>query len=397
MKKYLVLSSMLAGCFQTRSAELTCEVTADCDDDRVCDRGFCLAATDAGEPDAEAADAATFDCTPLTTRWFTGCDLPAPGEAITVTSGVSTYNTDTGQLQGAAVPSTDIAGNHVLSVDSLTIASGATLRVIGSKPLIIASWSTVEIAGTIDVSSKDGDLGAGANPGDCSTHAATVGQNNDDGSGGGGGGSMAAVGGRGGNGDRGVDGSAGGVGGTAIPPPLLLGGCAGAAGGDGPQAGGKGGAGGGAIGIAALTSISVTGTLHAGGAGGRGSVGNNGGGGGGGAGGMIVLESALVSAAGTLAVNGGAGGSGSTNNNNSAGAPGQDAQITATRAIGGVGGGGGNGGLGGAGATLVGTQGGDDSTDAGGGGGGSAGFVVVASTNPTLAGTISPAATVVAR
>lgn len=334
MIKRALFLTLLAGCFPTRSQELTCDVTSDCDDGRVCEGGFCVATgSDAGvdEPDAGDADAAAFDCTQFSTKLFAGCDIPEPGAAIELTSD-ATYNTDTGTLDGVAVPSADLPAGKLISIQALTIASGVTLRVIGTKPLIIASWSTIDVAGVIDASSTATELGAGANPAGCSTHAAVAGDTEQNGGGGGGGGSMLAVGGRGGNGDD----SNGGVGGTAVAAPSLSGGCAGAAGGTGRQAGGAGGAGGGAVALTALTSITIGGKINVGGAGGAGAAGENGGGGGGGSGGMITVESAAVSVTGTLAANGGGGGGGSTDNNNATGAPGQPGQISATNATGGA-------------------------------------------------------------
>lgn len=401
--KHVLLLALVAGCFPTRSQELTCDVTADCDDGRVCESGFCVAtpSNDAGvDPDSteEPDGPPAFDCTPFTTKFFVGCDLPEPTGSIDIAA-AATYNTDTSTLStGEPVPSINVAAGHVISVQSFRIAGGATLRVTGSKPLIIASWSTLVIDGTIDASSNTTELGAGANPADCSTHAPVAGQAENDGGGGGGGGSMIAAGGRGGNGD---DNSVGGAGGAALAtPPLLLGGCPGAAGGNGRQPAGAGGAGGGAVALTALESITVTGNINAGGAGGLGAAGENGGGGGGGSGGMIALESAAVSVSGTIAANGGGGGGGSTDNNNATGSPGQPGQLSATRATGGPGNnnGGGAGGLGGAGATAIGGAGQNGGNDAGGGGGGSCGFVVVASTAAaTLGGTISPVATQVPR
>ncbi|MBA2541486.1 MAG: hypothetical protein H0V17_17725, partial [Deltaproteobacteria bacterium] len=236
MQSALAFALLLAGCFPTPSAALVCSIDSDCADGRTCESGFCVSSTDAGvEPDTTEVTpdgAAAFDCTPFTTRLFAGCDIPEPGAAIDVTSGITTYNTDTGALStGTSPPSIDVTAGHVISVQKITIAAGATLRVTGSKPLILASWSTIQVDGTIDVSSTATELGAGANPTGCTAHAPIAGEANDNGAGGGGGGSMVAIGGRGGNGDNG-DG-AGGIGGTSVAAPLLLGGCAGATGGTG--------------------------------------------------------------------------------------------------------------------------------------------------------------------
>jgi hypothetical protein len=403
--KWAIFAALLAGCFPSRSAEFACSTDNDCESGRTCEQGFCVVTDSHGRGGGDGLDppdSDSFDCTRLTSRFFAGCDIPRPTGALEI-SGTATYDTDTATLTGSSpAPASMVLTDkgRVISVDRLVIPAGATLRVIGSQPLLIASWSTAQIDGTIDASSTLLELGAGSNPQSCGTHAPTPGQNNVDGAGGGGGGSFAGAAGRGGNGDHGAGGgSAGGAGGVALTTtPLIAGGCPGAPGGTGRQAGGAGGPGGGAIAVVALDSITLGGGINTGGSGGDGSVGNNGAGGGGGAGGMIALDSAAITVTGTLAANGGGGGSGSNNNDNSAGKPGSPGGLTATRATGGTGGGGGNGGTGGAGTTLIGAQGQDDDVDAGGGGGGSTGFILISSTAAAqLSGVQSPTATIVPR
>ncbi|MEO8700669.1 MAG: hypothetical protein ABI867_11525 [Kofleriaceae bacterium] len=404
MMKTTLLLLALAGCFPTRSAELACDVTTDCEAGRTCQTGFCVAAeVDAGiEDDADTSDADSFDCTKLQGRQFAGCDLPRPDPALELgIAGTYTYNTDTGTLVDpsgtTATPANkDLPPGKVISVESFTLAAGATLRVTGAKPLIIAAFSTISIAGVIDAGSTPTELGAGANPGDCSAHASLAGQSTNDGAGGGGGGSRGGAGGRGGQGGGGQ----GGTGGVALTAaPLLLGGCPGAAGGVGDAANnnGAGGGGGGAIQLTAAESITITGTITTGGAGGGPAASSDGGGGGGGSGGMIGLESATVTIDPTaiLAANGGGGGGGSGSN---AALPGANGLASAVRANGGQGNNGGNGGLGSA-ATIINGNTGNNDGDGGGGGGGAAGFVVLSSTAPAqLQGaTVSPAATLVAR
>jgi len=344
-------------------------------------------------PEVASSDAPVL-CVNWTARHFTPCALPSPLGGLDLTMpGVYVYDTTTAVLTdptGAPTmpASLVVLSGRVVSVDALTVRAGSTLRVVGVRPLIVASWSTIQVDGVIDASSNVVQLGAGANPSACSTHAAQKGQDDTSGAPGGGGGGNGGAGGRGGAGDF-----PGGLGGTAIAPPLLAGGCAGAAGGRGDVAATVGGAGGGAVQLTAHDSISITGTVHAGGAGGEGG-GNDAGGGGGGSGGMIGLEAPMVTTAATaiLAANGGSGGGGADGSN--PGDNGREATASATAVLGGRGGGGGNGGDGGngsGGAARNGTVGGDGGVDAGGGGGGGAGFVVIASPAPTISGMVSPA------
>ena len=46
-----------------------------------------------------------------------------------------------------------VNGNHVIWTSSFSIGSAAFLRVIGDKPLIIASKTSIDIAGTLNASS----------------------------------------------------------------------------------------------------------------------------------------------------------------------------------------------------------------------------------------------------
>jgi hypothetical protein len=51
----------------------------------------------------------------------------------------------------------DQAGTPALlaSIESLTIEPGAAVRWIGARPVIVASWAEIDVAGTIDVGSHD--------------------------------------------------------------------------------------------------------------------------------------------------------------------------------------------------------------------------------------------------
>ncbi|MBL0213990.1 MAG: hypothetical protein IPQ07_08905 [Myxococcales bacterium] len=402
--KIALTTLVLAACsFPTPSEQYSCRTTDDCDDGRVCTQGYCVIGN-VIDIDAPMTDTPPMiDCTTFPSRHFDACMIPAPTGALELTTaGTYTFDTTAGSLLapggGASLPPSGVIANgRVVSVSSLTIGAGVTLRVIGANPLIIASWGTVDVAGTIDASSLGtaGSVGAGANPTGCATHVASVGQNGA-GAGGGGGGGATSVGGRGGGGNNGANN--GGNGGALIAAPLLLGGCPGARGGLGNSTPGDGGDGGGAVQLTARLSVTVaaTGSVLAGGAGGKpgAASGSGGGGGGGGAGGMVGIEAPMLTlaAGAVIAANGGGGGQGAGNNVGNAG---QNGQPSAARATGGNTGSGGVGGLGGGG--LI-TAGGNGATDGSGGGGagGASGFISFKAAMRSVAGAIvSPTATIV--
>lgn len=392
--KWLALLA-LAGCsFPTPSAGYACETTLDCESGRVCSSGYCVLPIDETPiPDAPETPIDTPEnvCTMFPSRHFDACMIPAPmGGLVLDLPGEYVYNTMATTLTDpngvASIPVNQvIPSGRLISVDALSIAAGTTLRVIGDRPLIVASWSTITVDGAIDASSDATGRGAGANPADCSVHAAIAGENDDAGGAGGGGGGFQGAGGTGGEGGAGATGGNGGV---AVAAPLLLGGCAGARGGTGDTPGGSGGDGGGAVQLTARTGVMITGTVHAGGSGGDPATTNggndaDGGGGGGGSGGMIGLEApdVTVASGATLAANGGGGGEGI---NDGPGGRGSDGAPAATRASGGNGGDGGNGGLGSGGPALAGGNGADDSENGAGGAGGGAGYVVIFGASTTL-------------
>lgn len=317
------------------------------------------------------------------------CAVP-PGPAYTL-SNAAVYDTTTGTMVSLSPtpPSTVINGMRVISVDSFTM--NATMRVGGTMPLVILSWSTITINDTLDLSSERTGgfqvIGAGARE----TNA-TVGADNQD-CGGGGGGGFGTVGGDGGTGKSGSN--AGGMGGgAAATPTVVVGGRAGAYGGDSGFSRGAGGAGGGAVQLTARQAIIVNsaGRIHAGGAGGEGGNGD-GGGGGGGAGGYIGLDAPTVTlnSAAILAANGGGGGTGCDGGN---GPEGENGQLGTSTAAGGAA----NtcataraGGSGGANTTAAGF--GASSSQSGGGGGGGVGFILVWAQTLTNMAVVSPAVT----
>jgi hypothetical protein len=347
------------------------------------------AAGDGAESDAavESPDDAApevdgaFDCR----TWepalpFEPCDLAAAdrvGELVLVQKGAYTYETETDELlDPAAQPvehtamTIDVEGTEVqvLVVRRLQIAPGASLRARGLRPLVVAAWYGMEIAGLIDVSSGDG-IGAGANPADCADgQIGQVGSADKNGGGGGGGGGFGGRGGDGGAGGGGNDGSGGSF---LSSTPGLRGGCLGgdAAGQSGGTA--RGGQGGGAVGLSSPAAILVAGTLHAGGEGGDG--GENGGGAGGGSGGMLWLDAPAIAVSETaiLVASGGGGGSGGPLVGGD-GEDGENARPDGIQAVGGEG----AGGTGGGGSNDV-PDGrvGETASTTGGGGGGGAGVI----------------------
>ena len=417
MKQHGVAVLLLAGCsFPTPSEQYACVTTADCEGARVCDQGFCVVSTNAidGPVDVPPDTDTRFACAGWLPRHFDPCMIPQPtGPLALSAAGIYIYDTTDGSLTDpmgmvTSPPNLLVTAGRVLSIDSLDLGAASTLRVIGTRPLVVAAWTTISVAGTIDAASTATSNGAGANPTACVTHAASPGTSETNGAGGGGGGGFGAPGARGGHGDLGTPAAAGGPGGTAVAMPLLLGGCAGGTGGTGDQPGGTAGPGGGAVQLTARMELTIaaTGRITAGGSGGGGApaVGSGdaqGGGGGGGTGGMLGLQGASIAIAGgaILASNGGGGGGGA-GNGGAIGTRGQGGQLSAARASGGVGGAGeGDGGTGGAGILGQGLNGINSPNVGGGGGGGGVGFIVFTSATAASLGNgavVSPAATIVA-
>jgi hypothetical protein len=369
-------------------------------------------------------------CMGWTPHFFDPCMIPAPlGDLhLTTAGGPYTYDTssnggvllDNSSAQVGVANTTVIESAEVtaalISVGMFEIDATVELHVIGSKPLIVAAWGPIRIAGTVDAGSyttaatNPVQTGAGSNPTTCA--AAQAGHDETTpggGSGGGGGGGFQGVGGMGGPGDTGGE-NPGGAGGLVIPTPMIVhGGCSGAASGKaGPSAGAPsdantiapGGAGGGAIQLTSKDSITIiaTGRVLAGGGGGGGAPSNSAvGGGGGGAGGYAGFEAPTITTTGAMviAANGGAGGASA--GFAGVGDVGDDGQPSATAAAGGAAVtcafAGGNGAAGG---TLTGASASQTMNSCGGGGGGGgAGYIYVFAPAFTPGGgaVISPART----
>lgn len=369
----------------------------------------------------DVADAPAELCLSWTPRHFTPCDVGAPMPGPDLASPQAPYTYDTTTLGGVltdkdgvvvlsspvVVTQPDATEVAVLNVEELVVPAGVTIRVVGPKPLLVASWSTIEIAGTLDAGSTTAEVdntnnahidgpvrtGAGANPAGCGAAVGNAGAAgvSSGGSGGGGGGALRGGGGGGAIGDTSM--RPGGPGGTAVAstPVTIRGGCAGGASGvAGPAAVqapatsasvSVGGRGGGALELAARQAITLQASalVNAGGAGGAGApYGSACGGGGGGSGGYVGLDAPMVTVAGTIAANGGGGGGSSPYaGEGNQGANASDAQQAAGGAVHGGATCGLAGAAGAAGGTLSGISATGNDSCGGGGGGGGAGFVLV--------------------
>ncbi|HWM84385.1 MAG TPA: hypothetical protein VNO33_01080 [Kofleriaceae bacterium] len=355
---------------------------------------------DPGEPDAAQDDGPDGGGDPddICATWdpavpFEPCDIPVEergGPLILDQLGLHFYNTDDGTLthaQAGEIENTSrvVDGIRLVSAERIEIRPGATLRGEGSLPLVLASWSTIDVAhdaengtnGVVDGSSTI-NLGGGdgADPGACAVGAGIDGNVSTLGGGGAGGGGFTGQGGQGGSGGSSQPGGAGGQvsPGTAAP----RGGCPGGDGGATSQSGdpAPGGSGGGAVALSARLSIAIAGRVHAGGAGGEG--GNlEAGGGGGGSGGFVWIDAPAVTLAATsiLAANGGGGGEGS--DSDAGGGNGRNALNDGVEATGGRSGGndGGDGGDGSSLAAPADSGAGGTLASGGGGGGGGPGLI----------------------
>lgn len=309
--------------------------------------------------------ATTVDTSPGTPTWTpSGCSYTPP------TIGVS-------------------GGVVVIAVRNLTV--NAPLRLVGSKPVVLAVYGDATLNADILANSLFTETQQGAGSGlSCAGRAGQAGNDNGgDGSGGGGGG-FATAGSDGGANDDGsrAGGNGGAVAGASGFSPLL-GGCdGGKGGGPGGTTQGAGGAGGGALQVSVAGRLTLRSGVTVSGAAGKGGTAasnKTAGGGGGGSGGMLVVEAdqLVVEANARLTANGGGGGEGASDPGASvfAGNTGEDGHtVDASRANGGAGGAdaGGDGGKGAAGATGPATGSpGTGTHGAGGGGGGAAGRILL--------------------
>lgn len=319
---------------------------------------------------------ASFGC--YGTGLLTVCLRTQPPPSYTVTVPTTL---DTNVAGNCTVVDANINGICVVVAETIDITS--RLRSIGPRPLVLVATQELSISGRVDVSSHEGDLGAGVSTTVCANGAGPSGL------GGGAGGAFGGQGGRGGNDTGGTSGP------SSSPPVALRGGCRGQGGGGPFGIGGDGGHGGGSVYLIAGGSISVDGAINASGAGGRGAnlsvVAGGGGGGGGGSGGMIVLDAPTVGITGEVFANGGGGGGGANAVEN--GGSGDDPASADAMPDGGTNApGAGKGGRGTVGMFVDGGVGETRSvlTTGGGGGGGGAGYTHVYGV-ATVTGRVSPA------
>jgi hypothetical protein len=203
----------------------------------------------------------------------------------------------------------------ILRARDFKVNGGKTLRVVGTRPLVIIADHDVSIDGTLDLGARTVTPGAGGSAPyggmGVGGHGMAGGNNEDSGGGGGGFGGPGSIGGTGNN--VAIGGSAG----LTYAAANIVGG---SSGGGPPQLTGctnKGGAGGGAVLIYAKNKLDVKGMINAGGGGGEPGLqcaNNYRSGAGGGSGGLIYLQTPNLTGDGNLVANGGGGGGGTCSN-----------------------------------------------------------------------------------
>jgi hypothetical protein len=367
------LLAAFAGCYSPKA-----QAGAPCGVGHACPSGLvCSAASQTCElHDIDASvpiDAPTIDA-PTTVCFGTGivqvC-LPQPQGTVAFMAASSKINTDT---DPACAVLTSASQPDLCVIAANTIQVATTVKVTGSRPLVLVAVDGVTISGVLDGSSVDNSPGPGANPASCAAGTAAAAST------GGYGGSFGGVGGNGG-------GTGGGTAPAATPSPTTLrGGCPSGDGGIGVH----GVPGGGAVYVIAKGSIMVNGTINASGDAGEAGGPITDGGSGGGSGGMIGLDAPMVSVAGQLFANGGGGGEGGV----AAPATSSDGQVCTAAldaAQGGAGSAGGDGGNGSAGTALDGTDGLNGGANGDGGGGGGTGVIKIYATTRMLSANVSPA------
>jgi len=226
-----------------------------------------------------------------------------PGSAVTV-------NTDTLAMSGGASFTGVTSGNiAVFTFASVTLGSGITVNVSGSRCFALLSRGAMSINGTVNVSASGSAGGACGGAGQTSAAGGP-------GSGPGGGGGDSQGGGGAGFGGNGGGTTAGAPIGLAYGDlAVLLQGGSGGGKGTWLSAASDGGGGGGAMELAAITTLSILGSTQLRAQGAAGFVDSNDDGGGGGSGGGIYLHGGSVSLASgaQLLANGGNGGNGGPN------------------------------------------------------------------------------------
>ena len=347
--------------------------------------------TDTETCELSCTTAPTPHCAYLSPKYVPdACDVPASGTTLTVSTSATIDSGLDNNCTGGVVAQTDGPEICVLHYERISVGSGATLTLVGTRAVALVADGDLTITGTVEVGATGGTSGPGG--GTYESGGFPTSQFNT-GSGGGGAG-FRTPGGAGGNG-------------TGDGATLNGGSASDAPGETSPLRGGPraafsvAGGGGGALTVVSCRSrVSVLGTIDSRGGGGAGgrvrstpAADNPVAGAGAGAGGYVVVQGVSISVTGQTFANGGGGGAG----NNAAFTPGNVNGVDGTAsdtvcARGGIApAGAGDGGAGGCGTGSL-AQPGDGlhppvASGTAGGGGGSMGFFqsyTPAGVTPTL-------------
>ena len=348
--------------------------------------------TDTQSCELACTDAPAPHCAYISPKYVPdACDAPVPGTSLAIAAAATVDSGLDNNCTGGVLAQAGGPEICVIHYDSISVGSGATFTLVGTRAVALVADNDVTVLGAIEVGATGGTSGPGGGTYESGGAVGHGGLNLNDGSGDGGAGFL-TVGGAGGNASG--DGATANGGSASADPSAraqLFG---------GPKTAFGGGGGGGLTVISCRGRVSVQGTIDSRGGGGRGdrtrssATSNNPlAGAGGGAGGYAVLQGGSILFTGQAFANGGGGGAG----NNTAFTPGNVDGLDGTAsdlvcARGGVAPtGAGNGGAGGCG-TISTSQPGDglhppDTTGRAGGGGGSMGFFqsyTPAGVTPTL-------------
>ena len=205
----------------------------------------------------DVPDAAPDVCMMWDPEHFDPCMVGGPQDPPPFDTAASPYTYDTTTSGGVlkdknglvvsmsddVVMQPDNSAVALWNLSSLTLPQNVVINIIGTKPLIIASWDTMQIDGVLDAGSHTDEidaaagidatvqLGAGASSASCTLLAGGPGADgvSTGGSGGGGGAGFYGTGAVGSIGDSGSGNTAGGSAGMALTPTVIRAGCAGGA------------------------------------------------------------------------------------------------------------------------------------------------------------------------
>jgi hypothetical protein len=392
--RFLVLLALAhVGCYSKHdyACEISCAVgtgAAACPAGLTCNSdGLCNTSEASCRAGDAALDSTIADAPPGTScfgkGYFRVC-IPSDGlptTDITIGPGPGIHDTNVAASCKRVAQAAGFPDVCVIIARNYTIVPNTIVSVEGELPLAILATQTLQIDGTLDVSTTSGRIGPGAILAELTPRLCRVALPGNstsiagDGAGGSAGGGMGFPGGPGGTGFGNNLGAEMTMAAPVMMDRAVRGGCRGARGGEAlGEPGGVGGIGGGAVYLIAGSQIIVNGAINASGAGGQAATISTGGGGGG-SGGFIGLDAPAYMIANTARIFA-SGGSGSQGGGmTSPGAAGVVATAAMTEPTtpntaqgGGIGAQGHSsapGGAGGLGATAAG----------GGGGGGGGGFI----------------------